>query len=122
MVSRQELSDCLADDLDDHALEVAMSRLRRTLNVPGLITTVVNADTASTPHAWPEPPGVRARSEQDPYAETAIGRSPSASHGDRGPRRLISSTTIAVIKPMTPVITQSMTVSVRVNSSGLSAT
>ena len=41
VVSRQELSDCLADDLDDHALEVAMSRLRRTLNVPGLITTVV---------------------------------------------------------------------------------
>jgi len=27
--------------LDDHALEVAISRLRRTLAVPGLITTVV---------------------------------------------------------------------------------
>ncbi len=41
VVSRPELSECLADDLDDHALEVAMSRLRRALNVPGLITTVV---------------------------------------------------------------------------------
>ena len=41
MVSRQELSDVLPDDLDDHALEVAMSRLRRALDVPGLITTVV---------------------------------------------------------------------------------
>ncbi len=41
VVSRQELSEYLADDLDDHALEVAMSRLRRALNVPGLITTVV---------------------------------------------------------------------------------
>ena len=41
MVSRHELSDWLPDDLDDHALEVAMSRLRRALGVPGLITTVV---------------------------------------------------------------------------------
>jgi len=41
VVSRQELGEYLADDLDDHALEVAMSRLRRALNVPGLITTVV---------------------------------------------------------------------------------
>ncbi len=41
VVSRQELSEYLADDLDDHALEVAMSRLRRALNVPGLITTGV---------------------------------------------------------------------------------
>ncbi len=41
VVSRQELSDVLPDTLDDHALEVAMSRLRRALDVPGLITTVV---------------------------------------------------------------------------------
>ena len=41
VVSRQELIDSLPDDLDDHALEVAMSRLRRTLDAPGLITTVV---------------------------------------------------------------------------------
>jgi len=41
VVSRQELSDRLPDDLDDHALEVAMSRLRRALGVPALISTVV---------------------------------------------------------------------------------
>jgi uroporphyrinogen-III synthase len=41
VVSRQQLIDRLPDDLDDHALEVAMSRLRRALGVPGLITTVV---------------------------------------------------------------------------------
>lgn len=41
VVSRQELISCLSDELDDHALEVAMSRLRRSLDVPGLITTVV---------------------------------------------------------------------------------
>ena len=41
VVSRQELVDRLPDALDDHALEVAMSRLRRALGVPGLITTVV---------------------------------------------------------------------------------
>ncbi len=41
VVSRQELIDCLPDELDDHALEVAMSRLRRALGVPGVITTVV---------------------------------------------------------------------------------
>jgi uroporphyrinogen-III synthase len=41
VVSRQELTDRLSDDLDDHALEVAMSRLRRALGVPGLISTVV---------------------------------------------------------------------------------
>jgi uroporphyrinogen-III synthase len=41
VVSRQELVDRLPDDLDDHALEVAMSRLRRALGVPGLISTVV---------------------------------------------------------------------------------
>jgi uroporphyrinogen-III synthase len=41
VVSRQELVDRLPDALDDHALEVAMSRLRRALGVPGLISTVV---------------------------------------------------------------------------------
>ena len=41
VVSRSELIASLPDDLDDHALEVAMSRLRRTLDAPGLITTVV---------------------------------------------------------------------------------
>jgi uroporphyrinogen-III synthase len=41
LLSRQQLVDQLPDELDDHALEVAMSRLRRALGVPGLITTVV---------------------------------------------------------------------------------
>ncbi len=41
VVSRPELRAGLADDLDDHALEVAMSRLRRSLEVPGLISTVI---------------------------------------------------------------------------------
>ena len=41
VVSREELNDRLPDALDDHALEVAMSRLRRALGVPGLISTVV---------------------------------------------------------------------------------
>jgi uroporphyrinogen-III synthase len=41
VVSRQDLITCLPDSADDHALEVAMSRLRRALGVPGLITTVV---------------------------------------------------------------------------------
>lgn len=41
VVSRGELSEALPEPLDDHALEVAISRLRRTLDVPGLITTVV---------------------------------------------------------------------------------
>jgi uroporphyrinogen-III synthase len=39
--SRQELAACLPDDLDDHALHMAISRLRRTLEVPGLITTIM---------------------------------------------------------------------------------
>jgi DNA-binding response OmpR family regulator len=30
-----------ATDIDEHALEVALSRLRQTLGVPGLIATVV---------------------------------------------------------------------------------
>lgn len=41
VVSRQDLGARLPDDLDDHALEVAVSRLRRALGVPNLITTVV---------------------------------------------------------------------------------
>ncbi|GAA1847020.1 uroporphyrinogen-III synthase [Microlunatus capsulatus] len=41
VVSRAELVDALPEVLDDHALEVAMSRLRRSLDVPGLISTVV---------------------------------------------------------------------------------
>lgn len=40
VASRTELVDQLPDKLDAHALEVAMSRLRRTLGVPGLITVV----------------------------------------------------------------------------------
>jgi uroporphyrinogen-III synthase len=41
VVSRPELVASLPDSLDDHALEVAVSRLRRSLGVPGLISTVV---------------------------------------------------------------------------------
>jgi len=41
VVSRHDLVSTLPEQLDDHALEVAMSRLRRALDVPGLITTVV---------------------------------------------------------------------------------
>jgi len=41
VVTRAELMTCLSDDPDDHALDVAMSRLRRSLGVPGLIATVV---------------------------------------------------------------------------------
>lgn len=41
VVRRQDLQRCLPDGADDHALEVAMSRLRQALGVPGLISTVV---------------------------------------------------------------------------------
>jgi uroporphyrinogen-III synthase len=41
IVSRRELVDALPDAPDEHALEVAISRLRGALGVPGLITTVV---------------------------------------------------------------------------------
>ena len=41
LVSRRELLHCLPEGADDHALEVAMSRLRQTLGVPGLIATIV---------------------------------------------------------------------------------
>jgi uroporphyrinogen-III synthase len=41
VVSLQELAACLPDDLGEHALHVAISRLRRALDVPGLITTII---------------------------------------------------------------------------------
>ena len=41
VVRRQDLQQCLPDGADDHALEVAMSRLRQALGIPGLVTTVV---------------------------------------------------------------------------------
>lgn len=41
VVSRQQLISALPEPLDPHALEVAMSRLRRSLDVSGLISTVV---------------------------------------------------------------------------------
>lgn len=41
LVRRQDLQRCLPAGADDHALEVAMSRLRQSLGVPGLVTTVV---------------------------------------------------------------------------------
>ena len=41
IVPRAQLMSCLPETPDDHAVEVAMSRLRRSLGVPGLITTVV---------------------------------------------------------------------------------
>lgn len=41
VVRRQDLQRCLPEGADDHALEVAMSRLRQTLGVPGVVTTIV---------------------------------------------------------------------------------
>jgi uroporphyrinogen-III synthase len=41
VLSRQELITCLPDTSDEHALHMAMSRLRRALEVPGLITTIM---------------------------------------------------------------------------------
>jgi uroporphyrinogen-III synthase len=41
VVSLPELAVCLPDDLDEHALHMAISRLRRALDVPGLITTIM---------------------------------------------------------------------------------
>jgi uroporphyrinogen-III synthase len=41
VVRRAELQRCLPDGADDHAVEVAISRLRQSLGVPGLVTTVV---------------------------------------------------------------------------------
>ena len=41
VLSRQELTADLPDNPDEHALHMAMSRLRRALGVPGLITTIM---------------------------------------------------------------------------------
>jgi uroporphyrinogen-III synthase len=41
VLSRHELIACLPDTPDEHALHMAMSRLRRALEVPGLITTIM---------------------------------------------------------------------------------
>jgi uroporphyrinogen-III synthase len=41
VLSRQDLIAYLSDNLDEHALHMAMSRLRRALGVPGLITTIM---------------------------------------------------------------------------------
>jgi uroporphyrinogen-III synthase len=41
VLSRQELIACLPDNPDEHALQMAMSRLRRALDVPGLIMTIM---------------------------------------------------------------------------------
>jgi uroporphyrinogen-III synthase len=40
VLSRHELIACLPDNPDEHALHMAVSRLRRALDVPGLITTI----------------------------------------------------------------------------------
>jgi uroporphyrinogen-III synthase len=41
VLSRDELIACLPDTPDQHALHMAMSRLRRALEMPGLITTIM---------------------------------------------------------------------------------
>jgi uroporphyrinogen-III synthase len=41
VLSRQDLIAYLPDNPDEHALHMAMSRLRRALGVPGLITTIM---------------------------------------------------------------------------------
>jgi len=41
VLSRSELSERLPGEQDDHAMEVALSRLRQSLGVPGLVATVV---------------------------------------------------------------------------------
>jgi uroporphyrinogen-III synthase len=41
VLSRHDLAACVPDDLDEHALHMAISRLRRALAVPGLITTIM---------------------------------------------------------------------------------
>jgi uroporphyrinogen-III synthase len=38
---RPELAACLPDDRDEHALQMAISRLRRVLDLPRLITTIM---------------------------------------------------------------------------------
>jgi len=57
VVSRAELLDALPDELDDHALEVAISRLRRALGVPGLIETVVRRGYRLDAHPLPSVDG-----------------------------------------------------------------
>jgi uroporphyrinogen-III synthase len=41
VLSRKELAACLPDDLDEHALQMAISRLRRAMDVPGMIATIM---------------------------------------------------------------------------------
>jgi len=41
VVSREDLTLALPGPVDDHAMEVSLSRLRQTLGVPGLVATVV---------------------------------------------------------------------------------
>lgn len=41
VLSRAELADAVPGEQDDHAVEVALSRLRRSLGAPGLVATVV---------------------------------------------------------------------------------
>ena len=41
VVSRRELSIALAEEYDEHAMEVSLSRLRQSLGTPGLVATVV---------------------------------------------------------------------------------
>jgi uroporphyrinogen-III synthase len=41
VLSHKELIACLPDTSDEHALHMTMSRLRRALEVPGLITTIM---------------------------------------------------------------------------------
>jgi uroporphyrinogen-III synthase len=41
VLSRQDLIAYLPDNPDEHALHMAMSRLRRAIEVPGLITTIM---------------------------------------------------------------------------------
>lgn len=67
VVSREELVAALPERLDEHALEVAISRLRRSLGVPGLIATVVRRGYRMD--ARPEPAtsaGAQTSAEPDP--------------------------------------------------------
>jgi uroporphyrinogen-III synthase len=41
VVSRSALQEALPDARDDHAVDVAVGRLRQALNHPGIIATVV---------------------------------------------------------------------------------
>lgn len=41
VLSRADLTASLPDELDDHAVDVAISRLRQALPVPGLVATVI---------------------------------------------------------------------------------